>query len=335
MEIRVMQYMRRPQERAFSIERIFKDLIPYMPADIHVSLHANRFLSRGILRRLIDALWASCNQADINHVTGDVHYMTYFLSAKRTILTIHDCVSLQRTTGLKHWLLWLFWYWLPEKRSSMISVISESTRQQVLEYLHCDPIKVRVIHDNVSDEFQPKPKPFSQTCPRLLHIGTKANKNLERHAAAIEGLDCELVIIGPLSDAQEKLLARHQIGYESHFSLSRQELLDQYAHCDLLLFASTYEGFGLPIVEAQAVGRPVVTSNLWSMPEVAGEGACLVDPLDVSSIRNGVERIRTDANYRKKLIEQGFQNVKRFRTSVIAKQYAALYREVYDRSRIV
>jgi glycosyltransferase involved in cell wall biosynthesis len=81
-------------------------------------------------------------------------------------------------------------------------------------------------------------------------------------------------------------------------------------------------------VEAQAVGRPVVTSTLHSMPEVAGDGASLVDPFDVQAIRAALLRIIEDGEYRDELVRKGLRNVERFRTKYIAEQYAALYREV-------
>jgi Glycosyltransferase len=83
----------------------------------------------------------------------------------------------------------------------------------------------------------------------------------------------------------------------------------------------------MPIIEAQTVGRPVVTSNCSSMPEVAGVGgACLVDPFDVASIRAGVLRVIKDPDYREALVKRGFENVCRFRPQAIARAYCALYR---------
>ncbi|WP_394358021.1 glycosyltransferase family 4 protein [Methylococcus mesophilus] len=246
-------------------------------------------------------------------------------------MTILDCVTLERMHGIKRQLLWLLWYWLPEKRCAAIVVISESTRQQVLQYLHCDPNKVRVIYCNISEEFKPGPRPFNVSRPRLLQIGTTANKNLVRLAAALDGVECELVIIGQLSSLQTEALRQHHVRYENWVGLSRDALVAQYQRCDMVVFASTYEGFGLPIVEANAVGRPVVTSKLWSMPEVAGDAACLVDPFDVASIRAGICRVIDDAAYRERLVENGFENVNRFQIEAIAKQYADLYRSVHAR----
>lgn len=87
----------------------------------------------------------------------------------------------------------------------------------------------------------------------------------------------------------------------------------------------------MPILEANAVGRPVITSNRSSMPEVAGSAACLVDPDQPDSIRDGIKRIMDDSSYRQRLVAAGYENVKRYRADVIVAEYVSLYRKVYDR----
>lgn len=326
--IRVTHFLRRPIPGFFSIEHLYADVRAALPGDFAVDVRVSRFPSRGLWRRLFDTLNARRYQGDVNHVLGDVHFLTLLLDPRRTVLTIHDCVALERLTGLRRWVYWLFWLWLPEKRCAAIVVISAATRDQVIGHLRCDPAKVRLIHCHLSGEFQPAPQRFNARKPRFLHIGTTPNKNLEGHVTALRGLACELVVIGVLTSAQRELLDASGLAVESLVDLSREQVVEQYRRCDVLLFASTYEGFGLPIIEAQATGRPVVTSRLWSMPEVAGDAACLVDPFDSESIRAGIDRILQDEIYRERLISLGFENARRFDLATTAARYAELYREV-------
>jgi glycosyltransferase involved in cell wall biosynthesis len=194
--------------------------------------------------------------------------------------------------------------------------------------IDCSPEKIRVIHNNISNEFRWQPQNFNVDCPRILQIGTAANKNLEKVAQALAGITCRLAIVGPLSGNQANLLKQYAIDYENFTGLSREAMVDQYISSDLVLFVSTYEGFGLPIIEANAVGRPVVTSDVSSMPEVAAGAACLVNPYEASSIRDGVLRVINDEGYRGTLINRGLENARRFRAPAAANQYACIYREV-------
>lgn len=96
----------------------------------------------------------------------------------------------------------------------------------------------------------------------------------------------------------------------------------------MLVFASTHEGFGLPIIEAQSVGRAVVTSNRPPMSDVAGGAAVLVDPLSEESIREGIERVIRDRELRGSLLELGFENARRYSPARTAEQYARIYRGI-------
>jgi glycosyltransferase involved in cell wall biosynthesis len=99
----------------------------------------------------------------------------------------------------------------------------------------------------------------------------------------------------------------------------------------MVVFASLYEGFGLPILEAQAMGRPVITSNFGAMKEAAGEGALLVDPYSVEAIQEAILRITREPALREDLIAKGLRNVERFRAEAVARQYAGIYRRMARR----
>lgn len=311
-----------------SIETLFSSIQKALPAELP---YHNYSLSRSGARP--DVLWhngreAAREQSAINHITGDVHYIAPFLNKNTTILTIHDMGPLFRGSRIRRSILKFLWYSLPVRSARYVTVISSTTKEQLLKTVKVNPGKVRVIPNCVSDRFTYYPKAFSQLLPRILHIGTKENKNLERLIPALAGLSCHLHIIGPMNQQQLTLLGRYKVKYSNAADLSNEQVVEEYRQADIVSFVSLYEGFGLPIVEAQATGRPVLTSNLSSMPEVAGDGALLVNPYDINEIRLGIQRLIQEESLRQKLVEEGLENVKRFQPAAIAGQYAALYREV-------
>ena len=114
-------------------------------------------------------------------------------------------------------------------------------------------------------------------------------------------------------------------------NLSLKNVYRQYKLCDILLFSSLYEGFGLPIIEAQAVGRPVVTTNYGSMKEISNGSACLVNPKDPSSIYAGIEKIIKNKKYRDYLVAKGFKNVERYKAEKIGRDYVNLYKKILNK----
>lgn len=168
--------------------------------------------------------------------------------------------------------------------------------------------------------------------PRILFLGTSENKNLMRSAKALQDLNCIFVVVGCLTSKQKNQLSQLRIRWEQFQGLRSDQLIEQYVASDLILFPSLYEGFGLPIIEAQAVGRPVVTSKLEPMAHVSGGAACLVDPYSIDSIRAGVLRVMEDGSYRNSLIQQGRVNVQRYSLAAIARDYERLYDHMMARS---
>lgn len=328
--MQVTFFQRKPHPQQFSLEKVFKGIRQHLPSAIIQKTHTSPYPSQGILPRIKNLLAARKDRDIINHITGDVHYLALALPRHNTILTIHDIIFVQHPSFLARKILTFFWLTWPVHRVHYVTVISQATKDHVLQYVKCDPGKIRVIPDFVSADFKPQPVDFNQDQPVILQVGTKHNKNLEKVIPAISGLPCHLSIIGRLSPTQKELLEKHKISYTNQFDLSEAELIRQYEQADMLVFCSLLEGFGLPILEAQAVGRPVVTSNISSMPEIGGNAACLVDPQDIQSIRQGIQKVIENPGYRQQLIEKGFQNIKKYTPESVAHQYFQLYQEVYQ-----
>jgi len=275
-------------------------------------------------------LYVRRHQKDINHITGDIHYVILGCSHSRlNVLTIHDCVILgkYKTWDPRYWAFRILWYELPMWKADLITVISEKTRMELMEKIHFGRRKIRVVNNFVDSIFLHTPRIFNSTKPVLLFIGSTENKNLNRVLAAIKGLDCRLEIVGRISDGQLSFIRDNGLEVNLSYELSKEQVYEKYAASDIVLFPSLYEGFGMLIVEANAVGRPVITSNISPMKEVAGDAAALVDPYDVNSIRAGILNVIRDDRYREGLIQKGLLNARRFDLDAVIKEYTSLYRE--------
>lgn len=319
----------------FSIEASFQQMLAVFKAEAGYQLRVVEVpnFSNGLIPRIQMSLYARRNRGRLNHITGDIHFIALGLPGRSSLLTIHDCGFLVGKSWPARMLLWLFWLALPVARCRYITTVSEATKRDVMLYTGCKAEKIQVIPTIIKSHFQRVVKAFFPVDkPRILHIGTAHNKNLRRHIAALAGIPCTLNVIGHLQPEELALLHAQQIDFIHQFDLNDAEVQQAYEACDLLLFASTLEGFGMPILEAQTVGRPVITSNCSSMPEVAADSACLVDPFRVESIRAGVLRVIQDAAYREGLVAKGFDNIKRFQPETVARQYAALYERLLGES---
>jgi glycosyltransferase involved in cell wall biosynthesis len=316
--------------RFFSIERIFQQLTPEISRKIDVSEWQAPSSAFNPMQLWKNIRAAKKCRADVFHITGDIHYIVLGLPSRHTLLTIHDCVFLYSATGVKRRLLKWLLLDLPVRRSRLITTISEATKKDILRHSSCPPEKIVVVPDPISDTIYRSPAVFRDRQPVLLFVGVTPNKNLLRVAEALEGIDCRLEVIGKLSAEQETALSARSVLFTQRSGLSDAEMADAYANADIVLFPSTFEGFGLPIVEGQKAGRPVITSDLEPMTDTAGGAACLVDPYSVISIREGVQKVIGDVAYRQSLIEAGFRNIERFSAGTIAAQYVACYEKIQN-----
>jgi glycosyltransferase involved in cell wall biosynthesis len=325
----IIFFFRKPKAGVFSIEKLFINIQQFFPSEVtYHNIYSTKF-SEGILNRFYILKEAFLNRGRINHITGDISFIAIALPKNKTILTIHDIESFKGSNNISDFIIKFFWLRIPLKLVRFVTVVSEETKTVLLKNYKINPQKVIVIPNIVSPRFKYVPKNiFNSRKPVILQIGTKYNKNIERTIQALDGINCEFIIIGKLSREQIKLLEKYQVYYTNMFDLSEEELIQAYINADIVSFVSLFEGFGLPILEAQAIGRAVITSNCSSMPEVSGDAAVLVNPFSVESIHEGFMKIINDENLRIDLIEKGLVNVKRFDPNRIAKDYLDLYSRI-------
>lgn len=330
---------RKPHQNVFSIEYLFDQiLVELTKRGELIEKLVLPHMSIGLKKRVQNTFSLFRLKKQIVHITGDVHYALLGVFFSTRILTIHDLSFIERSRGLARFILKLLWVTLPCHFAHKITVVSESTKEEILKHVKLNPDKIRVIYNFIDEQYLSHKKEsfFNAGDPRILQIGTAFNKNIERVIEALKGIPCTLVIVGQMHEHLIQKLDTAGIKYESKYRISQQELLNEYMKADLLAYVSLIEGFGMPIVEAQSLGLPVLSSNCSAMPEVAGEAALLINPYDASEIREGFKKLISDKQLRESLIAKGFENVQRFSKERIAMEYLELYRELgYVRGDVV
>ena len=319
-------YIYRHPAMGFSIGKVMRPIEQAMRQYVDVDalyLPEANYKPRGLCRNIQAARGAVRKEHyDIVHITGAEHYLLPFLPrGPKRVVTVHDMGFRTNEHGLmavwKH-----ISHTLPLKTAHCVTFISEKTRQEAERYVHLKGERMHVIHNVVGQEYRYSPKEIDTTCPTILHIGTLARKNLSNTLIALQDFPHRLRVIGKVDDTLQAQLDANKWPYSCTQGLTDEEIVREYEQCDIVNFPSLYEGFGMPIIEGQAIGRPVVTSQIAPMDEVAGEGAVLVDPHDPQSILNGYkEALATWPT----LVQKGLKNVQRFQLPHIAAQYRDLY----------
>jgi glycosyltransferase involved in cell wall biosynthesis len=330
MKLKVTYFQRKPHIGFnFSLEAIFVDLRKRLKDKIQYNVKVCSYYNAGFLSIILNVIEAFFRQnKGIKHITGEVHFLSLLMRSNKIVLTILDCGMMHRKKGISQLIVNLIYLKWPVKKATIITAISEETKKEIILFTGNSTADIRVIPVAIHRVFKPLSQEFNQVKPIILQIGTGANKNIFRLIQALEGLNCSLSIVGKLSQEHKEALEKYKIEYTNGVNLTQTQIIEQYKSCDILSFISTREGFGMPIVEANAVERVVITSKISSMPEIAGDAACFVDPFDIESIRNGFINIISDENYRNKLIENGRENKKRFDPEKIASQYLEIYQEL-------
>ena len=320
---------REPRKTGFSIEGIFSLIKDCLKGRVEIGNY-DMDPRKSWLRNVFAV---RKHAGDINHVTGDVNFLLLWLWGKKNLLTVHDMGHYDTLRGrkVKHIVYHYFWFYLPLKNATYVTVISNFTRDKLLEYFKYPPHRIRVVYDPVKPIFRYHPKEALNAKPRILQIGTGKHKNLTNLIAAVEGMDVHLDIVAMPDEAMMERLRASNVPFTVYSGLTDAGVNERYVACDLLFFASFYEGFGMPIIEAQSVGRPVITSNLGAMKEVAGDSAVLVDPSNVDEIKSAINEILTNRARYNALVASGRDNIVRFHHEKIAQDYLNVYQEMLQR----
>ncbi|MFA6193881.1 MAG: glycosyltransferase family 1 protein [Parcubacteria group bacterium] len=218
-----------------------------------------------------------------------------------------------------------------------IIAVSENTKKDLMKLYKVPEGKIGVIYEGIGEISSNIQYSISNKIPNtkyLLFVGRlEERKNICGIVDAFEILKEKykiphrLILVGKYGHGGENIKnkiygsdCKHDIILTGY--ISDEEKFYLLKSADVFIFATFYEGFGLPILEAQSVGTPVVTSNISSMPEISGNNAILVDPKDVNAIAEAVHKLISDESYKNDIIEKGLENVKRFSWEKCAREIA-------------
>jgi glycosyltransferase involved in cell wall biosynthesis len=266
------------------------------------------------------------------------HYVLPPLTPCKAVVTIHDCIHLRFPQYLPNRLGYAYArasMWMATHRSDRIITVSEASKRDILDYFRVPPEKIDVIYNGIDERFgQSPPDDGHRADPGALSAQRSVHPLCRQHQAAQEprandrGVpllrrnpefeNVKLVIIG--DEIAKYAALRHAV---HHYKLHKYVRFfgfvpGQHAGDPVppgracSCFPSLYEGFGLPPLEAMASGTPVITSNVSSLPEVVGDAALLVDPLQPEDIAEAMRRVLTDPALREDLRRRGLARAQHF-----------------------
>ncbi|HYP07977.1 MAG TPA: glycosyltransferase family 1 protein, partial [Bryobacteraceae bacterium] len=225
------------------------------------------------------------------------------------------------------------------KRADGLIAISKSAKDDAVRLLRLDPARIDVIYPGIPDRyFDPAPNAHGITKPFVLFVGTvEPRKNIDTLLDAWLQLPAstreahELVFVGPIGWAGEVTVQRLRSGIQGVRVLGyvpEADLPSLTAAATVFAYASLYEGFGFPLAQAMAAGVPVITSNVSSMPEVAGDAGLLVDPRSTSELAAALQRLLTSPSQREAMGTRGRKLAQQFTWKNSAERSAEFFTRV-------
>lgn len=255
-------------------------------------------------------------------------------SNRPSIVVIHDLNFEHYPKDLPKLVLKYYKYFVPKfiKKASHIATVSEYSKRDIINLYSTDENKITVVHNGVNEVYGPIeasdiPKikgKYTKGENYFLYVGAlHQRKNLVNLFKAFDSYKkthqtpTKLLIVGnkmwwtkSIEGTYNAMQFKDDVVFHSH--MSTIELKEVYGAALALVYVSYFEGFGIPIIESFACGTPVITSNVTSMPEVAGDAALIINPFDVDEIARALFTIETDISLRKKLIAAGMKRYKDF-----------------------
>ncbi len=258
--------------------------------------------------------------------------------SKRQIIIMHSVVLFLFRNFPKKYKLYVS-FLLPEilKKCRKIIVVSETLKSQLQQIFSIPEDKIFVLYEGVdTQKFRPASKEEILEFKKELNLPNRYvlmvghshpvknfSRILESFKYVKEKIHCELVIAGYIG---KNLKLPLYVRYVGHVTNEKLYLLYSAAEC--FVFASLYEGFGLPPLEAMACGCPVVVSNSGSLPEVCGDAAIYVDPYNPKDIAEGIIKVLSNETLRQELIKRGFKQIKKFTWEKSAQRFMELLKNI-------
>ena len=261
-------------------------------------------------------------------------------STYKNLLVIHD-LNFEHYPGKMPWLTQKYYrYFTPRfaRKATRIATVSEFSKKDITEQYGIEPEKIDVVYNGVNEKYAPISdeekqeiqKKYTGGNPYFIYVGALIDrKNLGNLFKAFDrfkmssGKQVKLLIVGSkmwnnkeLQTNYEQMQFKEDVIFTGRLPID--ELYKVTGSALAMMYISYFEGFGIPILEAFAAGIPVITSNVTSMPEVAGDAALLVDPFDADDIAGAMASVADNEQIRKELIQKGFEQKKQFSWDVSA-----------------
>lgn len=289
------------------------------------------------LKRYLD-LKSERNQPYIFHSS---HYRIDNCPFAKNVTTVHDFVYEKYVGGIRK-RIHSAQKWNSIRKADLVICISESTKRDLLSYLpDVDEKKIVVIHHGVDETYHPISKesylmdiPFS-TGEYVLYIGNRLAeyKNFNLVVDVCAKMRLPLIMVGGepiLSDEEVRLKAKlHSIGYAHYRGISNKELNELYNRARVFLYPSLYEGFGIPVIEAQRAGTPVICLNSSSIPEIVGDSNLCITEASLPIVCDLIKALE-DSSFRYNEVEKGLRNSQRFSWSNTYQKTTAAYLSLFE-----